>query len=185
MRKYETNKSTYDSWKQRNIACHVVQNILHNMTSKRRNRNDRESDHPGRPHPTWWPSRGTPPTPSCAGVTIRSSHPDYSGAQPSLSSNDVLFIISITVVVVVVITEVRNLEEKSEVGWKKAGITTFWIRNVARILIRFCSQCAGKHFRTKLMSLYIDQKNWFDERIQELISKVQNPGFHLGKKNFV
>ena len=85
-------------------------------------------------------------------------------------------IISITVVVVVVITEVRNLEEKSEVGWKKAGITTFWIRNVARILIRFCSQCAGKHFRTKLMSLYIDQKNWFDERIQELISKVQNPG---------
>ena len=94
-------------------------------------------------------------------------------------------IISITVVVVVVITEVRNLEEKSEVGWKKAGITTFWIRNVARILIRFCSQCAGKHFRTKLMSLYIDQKNWFDERIQELISKVQNPGPLLGKKNFV
>ena len=97
----------------------------------------------------------------------------------------IISIAVVVVVVVVVITEVRNLEEKSEVGWKKAGITTFWIRNVARILIRFCSQCAGTHFRTKLMSLYLDQKHWFDERIQELISKVQNPGSLLGKKNFV
>ena len=81
-------------------------------------------------------------------------------------------IISITVVVVV-ITEVRNLEEKSEVGWKKAGITTFWIKNVARILIRFCSQCAGKHFRTKLMSLYIDQKTGLMRGFRNLFQKFK------------
>ena len=38
------------------------------------------------------------------------------------------------------------------------------------------AHCAGRHFRTKLMSQYIGfgQKDRFDVRIQELFSKVQN-----------
>merc|ERR1711928_90319 len=40
------------------------------------------------------------------------------------------------------------------------------------------TQCAGRHLRTKLISQYIGsgQKKRFDVRIQELVSKVQNPG---------
>ena len=42
----------------------------------------------------------------------------------------------------------------------------------------------GRHFRTKLMSRNIGsgQNNRFDVRIQELVSKVQNPGPYLRKK---
>ena len=43
---------------------------------------------------------------------------------------------------------------------------------------------SGRHLRTKLMSQYIGsgQNNWFDVRIQELVSKVQNPGGFLRNK---
>ena len=49
------------------------------------------------------------------------------------------------------------------------------------------SQCAGRHFRTKLMSWYIGagQNDRFDVRIQELVSKVQNPRGFLRKKSFL
>ena len=48
------------------------------------------------------------------------------------------------------------------------------------------SHCAGRHFRTKLMSQYIGagQNDRFDVRIQELVSKVQNPGGFLRKNVF-
>ena len=43
--------------------------------------------------------------------------------------------------------------------------------------------CAGRHFSTKLMSQNIGsgQNNWFDVRIQEIVSKVLNPGGFLRK----
>ena len=46
--------------------------------------------------------------------------------------------------------------------------------------------CAGRHFRTKLMSRYIGvgQNDGFDVRIQELVSKAENPGGFLRKKFF-
>ena len=48
------------------------------------------------------------------------------------------------------------------------------------------SHCAGRHFRTKLMSQYIGagQNDRFDVRIQELNSKAKNPGGGLRKKVF-
>ena len=47
--------------------------------------------------------------------------------------------------------------------------------------------CSGRHFRTKLMSQYIGagQNDWFDTRIQELVSKAKNPGGFLRKKRFL
>ena len=46
--------------------------------------------------------------------------------------------------------------------------------------------CSGRHFRTKLMSRYIGagQNDRFDVRIQEVVSKVQNPGGFLRKNVF-
>ena len=48
------------------------------------------------------------------------------------------------------------------------------------------AHCAGRHFRTKLMSQYIGsgQNDQFDVRIQELVSKVQKNGGLLRKTFF-
>ena len=51
----------------------------------------------------------------------------------------------------------------------------------------FCrAQCAGWHFETKIQTIsqyvQIHRKNLFDVRVQELVSKVQNPGRFLRKQ---
>ena len=51
-------------------------------------------------------------------------------------------------------------------------------KNTLYILKSCLSHRSGRHFRTKLMSLYIGagQNDWFDVRIEELVSTAKNPG---------
>ena len=48
------------------------------------------------------------------------------------------------------------------------------------------SHCAGRRFRTKLMSRYIGSSpnGRFDVRFEELVSKAENPGGFLRKNVF-
>ena len=74
---------------------------------------------------------------------------------------------------------IKNIGTKCIIHWDNfVGVQKWQLWDAH---MRNISQCAGRHFRTKLMS---GQNKRFEMRIQELASKVQNPGPFLRKNVF-
>ena len=67
-------------------------------------------------------------------------------------------------------------------GRRSCAIVAYFI-----FIYIYVSHCSGRDFRPKLMSRYIGagQNDRFDVRIQELVSKVQDPGGIFEKKHFI